>query len=118
MSVLLILIAIFSTGVARALSAANVFFHDINYLWGIVAQLLFYASPIIFVIGQVPSPFVNKWAAWTPTGAFVTAAHELLYDNVFPSIERWAYITVWGVVAAAVGTWVFSRLSPRFAEEI
>ena len=118
MAVLLILIAVFSTGVALALSAANVFFHDINYLWGIVAQLLFYASPIIFVIGQVPSPFVNKWAAWTPTGAFVTAAHEILYDNMFPSIERWAYITVWGVVAAAVGTWVFSRLSPRFAEEI
>ena len=118
MAVLLILIAIFSTGVALALSAANVFFHDINYLWGIVAQLLFYASPIIFVIGQVPSPFVNKWAAWTPTGAFVTAAHEILYDNMFPSIERWAYITVWGVVAAAVGAWVFSRLSPRFAEEI
>ena len=118
MAVLLILIAVFSTGVALALSAANVFFHDINYLWGIVAQLLFYASPIIFVIGQVPSPFVNKWAAWTPTGAFVTAAHEILYDNMFPSIERWAYITVWGLVAAAVGSWVFSRLSPRFAEEI
>jgi ABC-type polysaccharide/polyol phosphate export permease len=118
MAVLLILIAVFSTGVALALSAANVFFHDINYLWGIVAQLLFYASPIIFVIGQVPSPFVNKWAAWTPTGAFVTAAHEILYDNMFPSIERWAYITVWGVVAGAVGSWVFSRLSPRFAEEI
>ena len=118
MAVLLILIAVFSTGVALALSAANVFFHDINYLWGIVAQLLFYASPIIFVIGQVPSPFVNKWAAWTPTGAFVTASHEILYDNMFPSIERWAYITVWGLVAAAVGSWVFSRLSPRFAEEI
>ena len=118
MAALLILIGIFSTGVALALSAANVFFHDINYLWGIVAQLLFYASPIIFVIGQVPSPFVNKWAAWTPTGAFVTASHEILYDNVFPSIERWAYIAAWGVFAFAIGTWIFSRLSPRFAEEI
>ena len=118
MAALLILIAIFSTGIALALSAANVFFHDVNYLWGIVAQLLFYASPIIFVIGQVPSPFVNKWAAWTPTGAFVTASHEILYDNMFPSIERWAYITVWGVVAIAVGASIFSRLSPRFAEEI
>ena len=94
------------------------FFHDINYLWGIVAQLLFYASPIIFVIGQVPSPFVNKWAAWTPTGAFVTASHEILYDNMFPSIERGrtSQFGVWSQLA--VGSWVFSRLSPRFAEEI
>ena len=118
MAALLILIAIFTTGVSLALSAANVFFHDINYLWGIVAQLLFYASPIIFVIGQVPSPFVNKWAAWTPTGAFVTASHEILYDNVFPSLARWGCIAVCGIVAFAFGAWIFNRLSPRFAEEI
>lgn len=118
MAALLVLIAVFTTGVALALSAANVFFHDVNYLWGIVAQLLFYASPIIFVIGQVPSPVVNKWAAWTPTGAFVTASHELLYDNVFPSLARWSYIAVWGIVAFAFGAWIFNRLSPRFAEEI
>ena len=118
MAALLILIAIFTTGVSLALSAANVFFHDINYLWGIVAQVLFYASPIIFVVGQVPSPFVNRWATWTPTGAFVTASHEILYDNVFPSAARWTYIVIWAIVAFAFGAWIFNRLSPRFAEEI
>jgi len=41
-----------------------------------------------------------------------------LYDNVFPSIERWVYIAAWGVAAFAVGALIFSRLSPRFAEEI
>ena len=30
------------------LSAANVFYHDVNYLWGIVSQLLFYITPIIY----------------------------------------------------------------------
>ena len=44
----LLLLAMFTTGVALTLSAANVFFHDVNYLWGILAQLLFYASPIIY----------------------------------------------------------------------
>ena len=33
---ILMLLAMFTTGVALALSAANVFFHDVNYLWGIV----------------------------------------------------------------------------------
>src|SRR3954471_259065 len=32
--VILIIWAVFVTGVALALSAANVFFHDVNYLWG------------------------------------------------------------------------------------
>ncbi len=118
MAGLLVLIGLFTTGVAFALSAANVFFHDINYLWGIAAQVLFYASPIIFVLGQVPSPAVNTYAPWTPTGAFVVASHEILYDGTFPSLERWGYIALWAVVMFALGAWVFNRLSPRFAEEL
>ena len=50
----MVLVALFTTGVALMLSAANVFFHDINYLWGIVAQVLFYTSPIIFVTEEIP----------------------------------------------------------------
>ena len=33
-------------------------------------------------------PFVSKWATWTPTGAFVTTPHEILYANVFQSLAR------------------------------
>jgi len=118
MAVLLILISMFTTGVALALSAANVFFHDINYLWGIFSQVLFYASPIIWVIGQVQSPVINKYAPWGPTGSFVTASHQILYEGVFPSLARWGYIAAWAFVVFAIGAWIFNRLSPRFAEEI
>lgn len=118
MAVLLVLISLLTTGVALALSAANVFFHDINYLWGIAAQLLFYASPIIFVIGQIGNPLINKYAPWGPTGSFVTAAHEILYYNTMPSLERWAFIAVLSLAVFAVGAWIFNRLSPRFAEEL
>ena len=44
---ILVLLALFTTGVALVLAAANVFFHDVNYLWGILAQMLFYATPVI-----------------------------------------------------------------------
>lgn len=118
MALLLLLIALFTTGVALALSAANVFFHDINYLWGIASQILFYASPIIWVIGQVESPLINKYAPWGPTGSFVTASHQILYEGVMPSLERWGYIAVWSIAVFALGAWFFNRLSPRFAEEI
>ena len=43
--VILMLLAIFTTGVALTLAAANVFYHDVNYLWGILVQILFYATP-------------------------------------------------------------------------
>ncbi len=118
MTALLALVSLFATGVALALSAANVFFHDINYLWGIVSQLLFYASPIIWVVGQVQDPTINKFAPWGPTGAFVTASHEILYEGVLPSLEKWGYIAIWSISVFILGAWLFNRLSPRFAEEI
>ena len=37
---ILLLLAVFTTGVALVLSAANVYFHDVNYLWGITSQIL------------------------------------------------------------------------------
>ena len=46
--VVLLLLALFSSGVALALAAANVFYHDVNYLWGILSQILFYATPVIY----------------------------------------------------------------------
>ncbi len=118
MALLLVLISLFTTGIALALSAANVFFHDINYLWGIASQILFYASPIIWVVGQVGNEAINTYAPWGPTGAFVTASHQILYQGVFPSLERWGYIAVWSLAVFGLGAWFFNRLSPRFAEEI
>ena len=117
MALLLVLISLFTTGIALALSAANVFFHDINYLWGIVAQLMFYSSPIIFVPAQVPSEAVRFVSNWGPTGSFVRASQRILYDGQWPGIERWGYIAAFSLATFVFGAWIFNRLSPRFAEE-
>ena len=121
MALNLVLIGLFTTGIALALSAANVFFHDVNYLWGIAAQVLFYASPIIYVpamIGGDYAVWVERVSNWGPTGSFVRASQELLYDGRFPGLGRWAYNGFWALAVFALGAWIFNRLSPRFAEEL
>jgi ABC-type polysaccharide/polyol phosphate export permease len=114
----MVLVTLFTTGVALMLSAANVFFHDINYLWGIVAQLLFYTSPIIFVVEEIQYAWLRAIINFGPTGAFVSASQEILYDGRWPSPARWGQIALYSVVMFAIGAWVFNRLSPRFAEEL
>jgi len=118
---LMVPIALFATGIALFLSAANVFFHDINYLWGIVAQLLFYSSPIIWVPGDIGGRFaglVNAASNWGPTGSFVRASQQILYDGQMPGLGRWVHIFTISIAIFAVGAYVFDRLSPRFAEEL
>ena len=115
---LMVLVAMFTIGVALMLSAANVFFHDINYLWGIVAQVLFYTSPIIFVTEEIPFAWLRAITNYGPTGSFVRASQEILYDGHWPSIERWIQVGLYSVITFVAGAWVFNRLSPRFAEEL
>src|SRR4029078_13154571 len=77
--VIMVLLAIFSTGVAMLLASANVFFNDITYLWAIAAQLLFYATPVIWDPESVGEPWLTIIASWLPTGAIIMVVPELVY---------------------------------------
>lgn len=112
------LLMVFTTGVALALSAANVFFRDISYLWGIVSQLLFYSSPIIYTPDQIANGALRAMTNWGPMGSFVRAFHEMYYDGRMPGLGRWLHLALIASVTFAVGAWIFNRLSPRFAEEM
>ena len=43
-----VLLAIFATGFALALSVLAVYFRDMSYLWAIVIQVWFFATPIVY----------------------------------------------------------------------
>lgn len=110
--------ALFTAGVALTLAAANVFFHDVQYLWSIVTQLLFYATPVIYFAANIKLAALRTLGNFGPTGSFIVAFHEVLYDGRMPAAGRWLYIGGLATVSFAFGSWFFGRLSPRFAEEL
>jgi len=114
----MVLFGLFATGLALLLSAANVFYHDVNYLWGIVSQILFYATPVIYDPATLSFKPLQIIANYGPTGSFITASHNLFYDLRIPGAGRLAQLVVLGVGTFALGAWIFDRLSPRFAEEM
>jgi ABC-type polysaccharide/polyol phosphate export permease len=116
--VVLALMALFTTGVALMLSAANVFYHDVNYLWGILSQILFYATPVIYNPATIEVSALRWVANYGPTGSFITAVHNIVYDLRIPGTGRLIQLVVLGFGTFALGSWVFNRLSPRFAEEM
>jgi ABC-type polysaccharide/polyol phosphate export permease len=118
MLVIVGLLALFTTGLALVLSAANVFFHDVNYLWSIASQVLFYATPVIYHPANVDLASLRWIANYGPTGSFITAMHEVMYDLRMPGIGRFVQLACYGFGMFFLGAWVFNRLSPRFAEEM
>jgi ABC-type polysaccharide/polyol phosphate export permease len=88
-----------------------------TYLWGIVSQLWFFATPIIYPATLLPASL--QWLPRiNPMYAFVSAFRDVLYDLRFPTALTWAKMGLSVIVALALGSWIFSRLSPRFAEEL
>ena len=61
--VLTLLLACFATGLALVLAAANVYFRDLSYLWGIFVQLWFFATPIVYTVSLV-SKKLQGGRAW------------------------------------------------------
>ena len=118
LSGVLILLSLFSSGVALALAAANVFYHDVNYLWGILSQILFYATPVIYDARTLDFRPIKVLASYGPTGSFITAIHNVLYDLRLPSTARLLELVVLSIGTFFIGLWVYNRLSPKFAEEM
>jgi ABC-2 type transport system permease protein/lipopolysaccharide transport system permease protein len=75
-------------------------------------------TPVIYAPQNVNSSIVRAIANYGPTGSYIVAIHEIMYDLRFPSVGRMAYLVALAFGVFFAGAWVFNRLSPKFAEEM
>lgn len=127
---LMIFLALFSFGVVLALSIANVYFRDTQYLVGILLQLLMYMTPIIYPISlvqtqseQIGGLFGTDITLYdiyiiNPMASFVEAFRNVLYDNRFPEGDVLLMITISTVVSLIIGGLIFKRNETRLAEAL
>jgi ABC-2 type transport system permease protein len=122
--VLILALVVLATGAAMLTSALYVRFRDLAPIWEIVLQIGFYASPVLYVISQVPSNFQHPLAA-NPLGMVMTQMRKWVIDPGAPSaveaIGGWvAMLIPIGVILLvfAVGFWVFQRETPHIAENL
>jgi ABC-2 type transport system permease protein len=121
---LVVLLALFSTGMTMLLSALYVRFRDVEPIWEVGLQLLFYGSPVLYVIGTVPDS-VEEIAAMNPIAVVLTQMRHAVIDADAPTaaatVGGWEWLAVPLAIVAAVfliGFWVFARETPRIAENL
>ncbi len=122
--VLLGLLTLFVVGVTLLLSALFVRFRDVEQIWILLRQSLFYCTPIFYVAASLPDK-VEKLAMVNPLAAIFTQARHALIDPTAPTAATAIGGSVrllipLGVVLGtfAAGVWVFHRESPRAAENL
>jgi ABC-2 type transport system permease protein len=121
---LVALMAILAIGTGMLLSILYVRFRDIQPIWDVTTQVLFYCSPIIYTAAKYPSNVVRP-AMCNPIAAILTQMHHAFID---PSAHS-AAVVIGGTVRLliplgiifgtfALGLWFFNREAPRIAENL
>jgi ABC-2 type transport system permease protein len=125
--VLMVLLAVFGTGLGLMLSVANVYFRDSAHFVAIGMQVLFYATPVIYPITLVShvSPtsifsrlHIDSLYMANPLVHYVEAFRDLLYEHQLPSLGTIAILVFSAGVSLALGWSIFARFSKRLAEEL
>ncbi len=119
---------VFALGLSFILSAIYVRLRDMNYIWEIIMQALFYASAVIYPVAMVieKSPEIAKIILLNPVAqaiqdtrhALISEANPTLYQLVDGNIFIAAIPIVIVIIVMLFGAWLFKRRSPYFAEEV
>jgi ABC-2 type transport system permease protein len=125
---LVALLATLAVGVGMLLSSLYVRFRDIQPIWDVLQQILFYGSPIIYVAAtynQAKDGLEPIAVTLNPIATLLTQVGHAFVDASYPTAATSAGGTArllipLGIVAAtfAIGLWFFNREAPRIAEHL
>ncbi len=118
---LLVMVGLFGLGIGLVASVYNVYLRDVGYLVGIVMNMLFYATPIVYPVAQVEAA-IPGWAfrifELNPLTQFVAWSRDAFYLLVWPSAMSFLAVIGVSLVTFVVGSASFTRKARNVIEEL
>jgi ABC-2 type transport system permease protein len=129
MPFIIIFLLIWIVGLSMLLSAMFVRYRDVEPIWTVALQVLFYATPIFYTLETVQQ---KSGEAWVSTllmcNPFAAALQQFRHSFIDPSHQSaadalgsgwWLLVPLAIAVATfSLGATVFSRMAPKVAEEL
>jgi ABC-2 type transport system permease protein len=126
---------VFSTGIAMLLSALFVRFRDIQPIWDVISQILFYCSPVIIPVETVREKLLLHHTGFRPAMyhlytlnplamIFQEFRHAMINSATLSAgqaLGSWVAILEplsFVLAVFALGFWVFNRSAPLVAENL
>lgn len=123
--VIVLLLFLFATGVGMLLSVLFVRYRDVQPIWEVITQVLFYGSSTLYVaVPTVPEQYRQEFLT-NPLSALFAQVRHAIVDPGAPSITSsfnngyYVLIPLTLIIGVfALGLWFFQRESPRVAENL
>jgi ABC-2 type transport system permease protein len=125
--VALFFLFVLTTAVSMLLSVLYVRFRDVAIIWTVLAQMLFYATPILYPLGKygLENEAIEQGLMISPLAVIFEQVRVWVLEPDAPTAAEAAGGAVHLIPALAIyvaicvlSVWVFSREAPRIAEEL
>ena len=101
----IVILAIFTTGIALLLFTLCSRFADVREMYGVLVQTWFFLTPIVYEPSIVPAKF-RVWLSLNPMYHLIQVFRKPIYDGTFPSVTLVVVSLTFAVVVFVTG-WVY-----------
>jgi ABC-type polysaccharide/polyol phosphate export permease len=105
----------FILGFSFILSTLGVYMNDLNNVWAVFVNLLWFATPIFYLIPSGNIAIINKI---NPIFYFIDAGRSIVVYHKVPSFNVLLIIFLLGTVFLSAGLLIFEKYKNKFAELI
>jgi lipopolysaccharide transport system permease protein len=114
---LLLLEYLLALGISLTLASLNVFYRDVQWIWRVIMQAGFFATPILYTPDIFPPSYAPLFTLNPMAQIIENLRGTIIYHQPAQSTAL-IYTTLCVIVFLSIGAVVFRKLEPRFAEEL
>jgi len=123
--VALLALFVLTTAVSMLLSVLYVRFRDVAIIWTVLAQVLFYATPVLYPIEIFENQTYERLLFINPLAPIFEQVRVWVIEPNAPTatevVGGWVHLVpaaAFFVGLCILGVWIFNRDAPRIAEEL
>lgn len=107
---------LFTAGLGYFAAGFTVFLRDIPQTLGMILNLWFYLTPIVYPASVIPEQF-RGWVFWlNPPAAIAEIYRDLVLVGEVQHWGEWGVASIISLIVFWLGLWCYQRLRPAFAD--
>lgn len=108
-----ILLLLFSIGIALILSVINVYFRDTQHLYSVILTIWMYATPILYPLNLIPQEWQLLFSN-NPMYLFIDMFRTISMNNMYPAFPDILLCMGWSIGVMIIGIIFFKLNEEKF----